>query len=301
MMHARARPRTISSNLCYWAVLDGNLVARRGRGRARRRRQLGFLFESALPLPVDDLHAVFERLPGSPPRFVACGIEKSRLRNRTTGRDSVLTPSGVPTCIATDIGSAAETLADRLNLLTGPFEPPSVRRVRRAWLTTFSFLAMVIAVLVVIGAERRTRQRWDVQAQLNDQERHLYESALGPRATGSATSQPPALRLVAERRRLERTRGALPGVRQIPDVAGDLAGLLGQWPRELHARTESLTIMPGQITLTAHVASNEEAHELASALGRLPEWTLGQPRVTTTRDGVRAIVRLHPAPPEASP
>ena len=108
------------------------------------------------------------------------------------------------------------------------------------------------------------------------------------------------MRLTLERRILDATRAA-PTIEQgAEDVTPAAADLLAAWPRDLHLQVESLSITLDRINIVVLAPSSADVQQLSDALDGLEHWRLEPPRFDSTRDGVRATIRLIRRMPPAS-
>jgi len=263
----------------YWAVLDTS-----GLGPRPSRESLGYLFESKLPMPVDHVHVVYSRLDGR--SVLACGLSKNLLKADVDPGAVELSPDSIPEFIrAPGVDPAS------LNLLSGRFEPVRLRRARRRWALHMSTLLVACALLVAIGLERRTGAARAEALDLRAQTRIAYDRVLPEEGT-----QPPAIRLAAELRRLERTRvDPTMSSGRLEDVSPLLAEVLAIWPRDLHTTTRSIVATEEGITVTTAVPDMSAAEHLGESIDRLESWALQHPTVRQQRGDVAVTIRLERA------
>jgi hypothetical protein len=271
----------------YWAVLDASVLPTRARwGNGRSAMRLGYLFENVVPgVPIEDVHSVYRRLKGRQGRFVACGVPFTVLEG--VDPDAVtLRPRSLPSFIQEDLDPA------RLNVLTGPYLPGAVRRLRRRWLAHIGVMLVVCVGALLVGAERRVgavgKQHDDVIAART----LVLEQVLGPQTRTTGSSQPPELRLTAELRRLEQTRNPDVAIAQLANGSSILNELLSRWPGDVHARTESIVVAPASITVRATVDTMADAQRFADAFVGLRDWRLRQPRSESRRGHVDVTLRF---------
>jgi len=256
------------------------------RGRPHLQQVL-FVIEPYLPVPLEDIHACIAfATDGS---IVVCALPRELLQTCPANAQSI-SPASVPTFLDGMVE------ADEFNLLTGPFEPRRVRRVR--WASTLAaYLAVAImTALTVVGFSRRTSALHEA--------RGTHDSAI--RDVAKRINMPPTssaqqlfLQLTAELRGLRQTRSAGVIDPELFDASAALAELLSRWPNDLVARTDALNITRSQITVRAEVTLSSDVQQLADALSTLPGWTVQQPRVNSTRDGASCTITL--LPKEARP
>jgi hypothetical protein len=268
----------------YWGVLDASVLDRITLIDPRRRdRHLGYLFESSLPLPIEEVHAVYRRVSGD--RFIACGVERELLSSLEPTA-AMLGPASLPAAIAGEIEP------DAFNLITGAWAPPIVRRLRRLSVIIIVVAMGAGAMLGVLGLERRTRAIRDEVAWLAAEETRIYERALGPPSPGAVL--PPERLLVAELARLERTRRPDAPATAATGVAPILAGLLSHWPAGIQAETSVLSVGSEAVTITAEVPTMADAQALSDALADLDGWTVQLPRTQARSGSVDVTIRLVP-------
>lgn len=256
----------------HWALLDEpcpRLLS------PRRRARLGYTFESVLPAPIESVHAAYA--PAGD-RTVACAMDRDELEQIRAGGAIALHPAAAPAFIADQV----EPPLDRLNLLTGAFEPPALtRHRRRRALETIAAIILVTAILG-LGAQRRIDAARAAAAAADTARLALLADILPP-APGA--TQAPELRLVGELRRLQRTRAAPAADLAPPDAAAPLADLLAAWPADLHVRTRQLRASPTEVHIQVAFDAIEQADVLAAALGEARGWQARFPQVGPERSG----------------
>jgi hypothetical protein len=286
----------LSSENFYWAVLDTSQLAGLGqRGLSRNfHRQLGYLFENVLPVPIEEVQVAYVRLTDG--RYLACGLDKQLLRSQCNGHVH-LGPDRVPPHISDAVKS------EQINLLTGEFEPKAIQRLKARWLLQMTTMIALVTVLAAVGLHRRAMTCQDAIAGLNEAREQVFEIA-GVDSLGGGTfsggGQPPELRLTAEMRRLRQTRQAPVAESQLTDVTPLLAALLSRWPspEDVHLQTESLSITPTVITLRGVVPASAAAQAIASSINTVElqsdfrAWTMAPPQVTNVRDGVQVVLQM---------
>ncbi|MCC6910312.1 MAG: hypothetical protein IT430_20450 [Phycisphaerales bacterium] len=266
----------------FWGVLDTSaLPSRLGRSRPDP-KQLGFLFEEMLPCPIEDVQAVYLPQPGR--RFIACGILRTQLEQLPAA-----TLTLAPQCAPSDIIGDAPLDCRQINLLTGPFEPAPLRRLRRAARRDLIAIAALLLLVLWLGAQRRITALDAARANLDEMRGGVYSSLLD--ASAPPSSQPPALRLLAELRQLRATRAERSTSLPQPESARSLEALLRQWPGDQPVRTESISITSSAITVIGVLPTPEQAQRFAGAFEALPGWQARQPQVDSTGDGVRLTLR----------
>lgn len=278
----------------YWSEIDASAL-----GARPARRELRYLLESDLPLPLEDVHPVFAPLADAPGaagggrRVLACAVEHERLRTELPEDAVSLRPADVPEFLAGRLDCAA------LNLLVGRWEPARVRRLRRTWMVCAIVLAALCLGSVSWGIQRRTAFERDGALAAERLRRDVLSAAIGP-----AGALPNAdMVLASELSRLRATRQAPPGAggddeRSI-DAATILADVLRVWPTDVHLRTESVAASGEGVSIAGSVPTSADAQKVADALARLGAgargdgaWRIDQPRFETRRDGVSVAIRI---------
>jgi len=288
---------TIPPEALYWAVLDtASLPAA---SAAKRREQLGFLFERFLPRPIEEIQAAYTQIARH--SVLACGIDHERLEHIAT---ITLTPESIPPCITQqhhdphhqthndqheDQRTQAHLPAVRcneLNLLTGPHEPDCVRQLRRRWLVQLCAAAAIAFAFLLVGVEQRVHAAATTARQANSAIATVHAQALGPTPTGAAQFS----KMTGELRLLRRTRRGSTDLMPI-DPTPDLAEWLANWPTQPPTRTRTLIADDQTMTLTTELASNDDAQAIIDAMAVPPGWTRAQPTVNATANGVRLTLR----------
>lgn len=275
----------------YWGVLDTGSLPPTPPGSPKRRTQLGYLFESVLPVPIESVHAVYVPVAGA--KVLACGMDVGELAERGNEGWVTLGPQALPSIPGyreLGIDSAA------INLLWGRFESPVVRRHRRRWALHAGMAALVLTGLLVVGVERRVARAHNEAGSYRDLRKAVYERVLPP---AGLNAQPDEARFLSLVRTLERTRVKPTEGTGVEDVLPAFAALLSRWPEDLQAQTHNLSVGPGTVSLTTVVPDNETAQRLISALGDPDGWRVTQDSVSPTREGVQ--LRRAWTGPEGSP
>ncbi len=272
----------------YWALLDASVLPRRFFQRGPDSRALGYLFESDLPVPIERVHAVY--LPLGDNRFIACGIEHERLTTDLSLREALtLSPDGIPEEVVPECPVGPRPI----NLLTGLHEPTLVRRERRRFIGESAVVAALLLLAVVLGAERRIDAWNRAIVEMQAKSQAVYDDLYPPEISAPST-QPMPLRLVAELRQLERTRGraAQSSDLEEPQSGHTLAALLQRWPTDQPIMTESISVTPASVTLIGLLPTAPAAQGFVSAFQLPDEWEARQPQISTVSDGVRLTWRL---------
>lgn len=224
-------------------------------------------------------------------RYLACGVEHDRLARLVadTPGTRTLTPESVPQFIN------AKFEPSTLNLLTGPFEPREVRIAKRRSLVAAVGAAILSLAVLAFGAQRRVTT-YRIASGTNEAARiRVLETALG-----DAAARPNADLLIAgELSRLRATRASTAESARGQALTGNaaelLAGLFAAWPRGVHCRLDTVTVVPTSVTLSGTVKESTAAQRISDALTAATAptaqgviapaaWRASQPRIDV-RDG----------------
>ncbi len=272
--------RTIPTERLFWAVLESKPLGPRPLvGGRRYGERLGYLFEESLPVPIDEIHAVYAETEDG--RTIACGMEREMLRTEAHGC-LTLTPETPPEFVGPNVEVA------NLNLLQGEFEPERVRAARSNVVLAAGLLLALGLLAGGLGMVRRTAH-WAAEQRATDGSiAQVYRAVLPP---DPETKLPPALRLTTELRRLRQTESPDSIDLGARDASLAMAGMLASWPGEVHARTDTLTASPTSLAVTVVAPDAESAEALIAAIAPPPDgWRKTQPAMTNRTDGVE--VRL---------
>lgn len=269
------------SERCFFAMLDTRGVRRSWRGV--NDEQLGYLFEDVLPVPIEQVHAIYHPLGRH--EVLACGVPRERLEQDLPADAERLTPESVPAHLSCDLDPRA------LNLLTGEFTPANVRVASRRRSFLAAGACLVVALLLGIGMERRRAHAEAAVETYRLAQDDLLDRALGPAAPGIPKVQRVAA-LVGEKRRLEWTRGQRPTATPA-DVSTTFARILERWPSEV-VWVDALNVAKNAVTVRGFAEQTSVADRIATALRGLEGFDLEAPELRRTPDGVRFTVRLRP-------
>jgi hypothetical protein len=290
----------------YWAILD---PAPLGRTRIAP-SECGCLFEDVLPVSIESVHACYRWLDDG--RVVACGIDRGELERIDRSELLALRPNAVPEPICLALASAAAATSDNaanpaatkaaiwlgvddFNLLTGPYEPPRVRTLRRRWVALSAAFVAASLGCVAVGVIRRgaaiDRAIAEVDARRSDLVQAVY--AQQPAASGL----PPEYRLLGELRSLSGTRAST--LAPLVDAGPTAAALLSTWPREIEARCDAVAIQPRSVTIRGTAADNSAVARIEQALRSVADWRLdGNVQFSSSAEGVAFTATLVRADPE---
>jgi hypothetical protein len=270
----------VPASQCYWAVIQLPPAAR-SRSRGHRAETLRHLFQTSLPAPLDDVHVTLLRLTND--AFLACGIDRALLATLVGSDPDTLGPAAPPP----DVCDGVAGPVGGINLLHGEFTPAqSLARASRRRLA-IGAATLLACVLVIIGAERRTRAL---------EERATSHAIATDRLTrdhgASEGTLPPLMRLTAELRRLSTTAAQLsPGA--LPRSATlDLSDLLSRWPLGSTLTADSIRVEDGHAALGVRGVAPEDVSALLAHLTRDGTWESEQPHLNRDSQGVQARVTL---------
>lgn len=277
----------------YWSILDtSNLPNRRP-----NTVQLGYLLEDVLPVPIDDVHAVY--LPLSDDRSLACGVAREALAENQLHQALTLTPHSLPSYIE---DGASGRLPDpaAINLLFGPHEPAPVKRLRRRAGALLAMAMAVVLTLIFFGMERRRAAVIDSIDQIKAEQDAVLGSVIPPEQR-RAFAGPPALQLTAELRRLRQTRSAHTPDDAHVDITPIIVAMFTAWPSNVHLQTESITVDSQRILLVGRVPSMNDASKVNEQLDSVIGWTIDAPDANKRSDHTAISVSLKPLTTAANP
>jgi len=271
----------------YWSILDAPAVPVTSlRPPTAPAAALDLLLASDLPLPVDEVHAVYRRLDGK--RVLACAAPTTSLQSLP--RDSLsLSPTGWPEVIEAE---CVDLSPSDFNLLVGAFEPRPVRRARATRALWASGCVLLIGALAAIGFERRA-SAWTLDAAAARTASDEVLLAAFPDEPPASTVRP--LRLKAELEQLRRTRGP-EHINDAPaDSAVALSHLLASWPADRLADTQVVSVSESALSMNVRVDGDPQ--ELLEGLSPVPGWVREEPRVSRAGDRVLLTLSYRPETP----
>ena len=273
----------------YWCVVDSRSLPRRVRSARDiepSKQALDALFEEDLPCAFEAVHAVYAATAGG--QVVGCAAPRETLEAAAADRCLAVFPDRVPA----DIGASSAGDPREMNLMTGPFEPPIVRR-RRTQLITASVLCWALAVAVLfIGTQRRIAEGRTLVEKLNTRSEALMRSVVGEQA--SASGQPVFALFQSEWNQARRSTGQQEPDAAPADVTEVFASLAAVWPDEPARRVRRLEVLPDRIVISAATDDAPAAAAFASAFRDLDGWTPGLPSVTSTEAESLLSLELRP-------
>lgn len=253
----------------YWSVLELPGI--------KRARPLGLgqnvLLEDDVPLESSSLHAVV--VPLADGRVGVCSIDSTTLRDLPLNALS-LTPESVPAFLQ---GYGIEAV--QFNLLTGRFEPPSIRRRRTRNHAWAAVTIMLSVSLIAFGLHRRTVHWRESASAASAQRTALIADVVPSQASGALTALSNELGSVKE---------VLGSERQPIDAAVLLAQVLETWPTQVSVKPQSISV--NQSGAVIAVAVDGDPTPFLRALVVPPGWELDEPRLNTSGTVSRVSLQL---------
>lgn len=270
----------------YWAVLEApGVPVPIGKPRPPAAESLDLLLAPEVPVPIDELHAVYARLDAN--RVLACAAMRADLSEVGTAAVT-LVPEAVPECIP----GGADIDFSRFNLLVSDFEPGILKRPRRHAGYWVAATILLSASLLATGLLRRTHAMNEAAKIAQPENARLLAAALPEEPKDSPTF---SLRLKAELDTLRRTRSSR-GITSTPDAMNSLAVLLGGWPKATGAETDAVSATPSNLTML--VTFREGPQEFLYHLPDVHGWNRDEPRVSRTASGTQVMVQYRPDKPQ---
>ncbi|MEM9373749.1 MAG: hypothetical protein AAGA55_08910 [Planctomycetota bacterium] len=273
---------TIPIDKVYLAILPRPIM----RGRARD-EEIRHAFEPMIPGSLDRIRIVQHSLQDD--RVLAFGITDEALAVLPP-KVTAASPEGWPEELTEQLGGLAP---DSINLLVGPAEPSSVRKVRdRLWMH-LGLGILLLSVCMMLLIEQRIAFYAESSQQARDMTRAVHVEALGSASVGSR--QPLASLVTSDLRKLRATRTGPNQTRSSgPSSPADLmlAAILKHWPPAAEARTDSITVSPRSIEISATVPTLSHAGTLVQAMRSVPDVVFGGESTARDRDRIRITIRL---------
>lgn len=273
----RSRIGSLPADRLYWSRLDDSAAA--GLRGPARTRALRFALEPELPLPIEEVVAVFASAEGG---IAACACRRDELEAIAERADVVL-PESVPEWLGCPIDPSS------LDLLRGT--TPS-RRVRHASLAQGAvLLALVVALsaAVTLGMLRRAEGLKDAQRDIRSAIASAQDLVLPP---VGPSAQPASIRLAAELRRVDPSPSTSVEDR-FPHATHTLEQILSRWPAE--ARLQRLAVGKRDIRLDLGLPAGQDPSELLGNLETLEGWSLAAPVIRQSPSGTTLSISLQRA------
>ena len=267
----------------YWCVVEPNDLPKPARTRRdvdRSREALDALFEEQVPCDFDELHAVYS--PAGDGRVIGCAVAIARLEREIDERTRQAQPDTVPE----GIGSGVD--ASEFELLTGRFEPASVRRSRGRTVVIAATLWLAAVLMVFAGGQARVGALLADAREVNERTERIMRSTVGEQA---AASGQPIVALFESERNLARqsTEPTLEDKDQT-DLVEQFRAIAELWPTEPARRVRRLEILPDRILIVAATDDAEATRAFEEPFSSLAGWSTRGPSINTTES--ESIVRI---------
>lgn len=257
------------SDRFYWAVLSCPGI----KGAGVLPAALLPLLEDDIPLPAEDIHAVF--LSATDNRVIVCAVKRDVLDILPPELLSLSPQSLPPPIESTGINPRS------FNLLVGPYEPRAMRSARNKRNALVSLTLLISCLLVSTGLDRRTAQLNRHAAEVVSTT-HQLAARLGPHVT-------PA-NIVQELHRVRDMHAALAIASDNPDITNTLATVLQHWPTTSSSILQSVSVSAGGVLLS--VAIDGDSSSFLKAF-KVPEGlALDEPRLTLADNVTRMNLKL---------
>jgi len=277
------RVHEIAAEECVFAVLDTPI----GRGN-HRRQELLYQFEAVLPLHVEELQIVFSKEHDG--RVIACGCRRSQV-HALQSQAELLIPESFPEWVENEFASPVlNQIRESMNLLTGCFQPLSVKRYERSTARLVATASLAVLIIVVITSQRRVRSIQEQQAVVDAQTDRLFQRVLPP-STGPGT-QPDAIRFATLLNTMQSTRTGVSDV-QREDLIADLAAIFEGWPSDIEIQMQSLDLGSDSLSIQLSVQQDEAVAQVIAKLSELQQWAILSRTTTPRSSGVDLSIRFH--------
>lgn len=266
----------------YWTVTPPQT------GLSRRYRVGHALssLESCIPEDIESVHAACVALTQD--RMLVCAMPLTTL-NAVLGDlpcpPTALGPSALPSFLASEIDQPHLVLRS-INLLTGAFEPNSVRRVRTKLRRSVIGCLILTLFLLAGGFFRRAWHLSQAGRQFQAEVERLYEEVgLAPGANRQGV-------LLAELRTLR-----IRGIDSSGPVHADriLTDFLEGLPPSETLSVDSLIVNPEAIVLQARIGTMDDARSFVQAIQAPVGWSVQPPQLAAEAGAVRFTLRLVPS------
>lgn len=268
------RVHEISKQKCVFAVLDAPAASGK-----HRRQELFYQFEAVLPQPVDELQIVISgELEG---KVIACGCSKAHIHTLLSQAEIVI-PDSFPEWVCKQFSVPISVkIRESLNLLTGSFQPQSVKKYEGVTAKLFTVMCLVVLVLVVVTSQRRIRVIDQQQTAVEAETDRLLQSVL-PQSSDPGT-QPDTIRFAMLMNSLQSTRTGVGDV-QTEDLVADLADIFEGWPMSVDIQMQSLNLRKDILSIQLSVQKDDKVAQVIAKFSELEQWSILS-RTTTPRSG----------------
>ena len=271
----KSRVATLDTEDCFWAALDASASSGL-RGKARRRALL-FALEQELPLPLEEIHAVFVEQPHG--KVAACASKRDVLIRLAESADIVI-PKTVPGWLECDREPST------FNLLSDGCASRRASRLRTVSCIGVVVLLGILSGLLTAGFAIRDsgfqRQRENtLNAILAAQNLVLPPAGAGV--------QPASIRLAALLR-TTKTNTQFIGDTGSPPATDALEQVLARWPQD--AQLQRLAIGKRDIRIDLTMPSDFDPSVFIGALENVAGWALSAPVVRRSDVTTSVSLRL---------
>lgn len=257
----------IPAERLFWSVLDapgikgGSLPA-----------GLWPLLEDDVPVNTELVWAVGTPIDNQ--RHLVCAALRSELTS-IVAHDGVLTPDRVPELVVESIEPSL------LNLLVGTFEPAPIRKARQRRRLAVAAVALVSAILLGVGLERRSGV-WHQEAKDLDAAAQQVIASISPSLGWNRDDL--AMELV------QKKEGLPVELKPPGDAALAVAGLIGRWPTQIPAKPQSISASGASASVSVLVFG--DAATFIAALKPPDGWMLEEPRLVSVDKATRINLEL---------
>jgi hypothetical protein len=272
--HHNKTTMLIPADVLYWALLEPGDFPQSSNALTSRatRRRLGYAFERVLPLPIEQVHAVYMRTERA---ILACGIDLPQLQAALDQGKMFIQPATIPDWIDT------QATPYSINLATHEATPSVLLAARTRMVRTTVIALTGLLILIALGFHLRAHNLNTAAAQLRQQAEASINNQLG----SIATTQLPILRLAAELRRIRAIATSTTHYTGPSDASTSLIAILEAWPDAITTQTEALSATHTTLRVrTKH--PNQSSADAFAAAWKPPSshWQTRQPTMSTQRD-----------------
>jgi hypothetical protein len=266
MNHTERRP----AQSFYWATIDGLGWKTAGPLPAA----LLPVLADEIPIALEDVHAVCAPLDLG--RLLVCACPRAALASADTAA-STLVPDSLPD------GVSCDAEAGGFNLLVGEFEPPPIRRARRARHLHPACACLICLVLIGLGFARRAHHASAAAGQAAKAADVVLSHLTPDKRENSVMEQVGFVRAAAD---------AASRARAPADAAAGLEALLKSWPASITCKPQSVSVSEGGVSFGVMVEGDPAP--FLKAFIPPPGTALDEPRITSVGPVTRLNLHLHP-------
>ncbi|RNC81181.1 MAG: hypothetical protein ED559_05110 [Phycisphaera sp.] len=271
----RSRVAAIPSEACFWSVLDAS--ATDGLRGKTQKRALLYALEPDLPVPIDEVEALFRAEPNG--AITACACRRDRLEDIAKAAD-IAVPDSVPSWLETS------HVASNFDLLQGSIVSGRSRHARRTLIASVFVVGLIISSMLMIGFLNRTKayntQRDDA-ASATSLAQELVLPPAGP------NSQPASIRLAAMLRSTSTHKHDNQDNSFTP-ASESLEQILSIWPDG--ARLQRLSVGKQDVRVDLSMPIELDPTNFIEHLETLEGWSLSAPSIRRTTSTTSVSVSL---------